>query len=114
MANHNEPDLRRLLGQVWVQLMREKRWPLAMLAGLLGSLVSRERGEASEDYGLPWISKAVEEMRGASSPSGTTEAECSFCTRKAPEVRLIAGAAGAICDSCASAINDAFKAGGGR
>ncbi len=42
------------------------------------------------------------------------EPSCSFCERDSGQVRVIAGKSGAICDSCAAAIDRAFKVGKAR
>jgi ClpX C4-type zinc finger len=110
MADHERMEVRPLIAQLWGQLMRERRWNLAMLTGVLGGLIARERGEPSEELGRFWVSKAAEEMQGPTAPTREDQLSCSFCTRRAPDVRLVAGAHGAICESCAETVNDAFKA----
>jgi len=113
MTDAQDLDLRQLLALVWGQLMREKRWHLAMLTGVLGSQIFYDRADEAEALALSWVAKAMEEMKGPSPasparPAATEEPSCSFCTRSPPEVRLIAGARGAICGDCAAQINDAF------
>lgn len=114
MTDAQDPDLRQLLAMVWGQLMRERRWHLAMLTGMLGSQIFRDRADESEELALHWVAKAMEEMTGGAAPASGARASameapsCSFCTRGAPEVRLIAGAKGAICGDCAAQINDTF------
>jgi hypothetical protein len=114
MSNEQALDLRKLVALIWGKLMIEKRYPDAILACMLGYVLSRSKPEEGfEDEALSLLFKTVEEFqnehRVAKSSLQTPTPACSFCRRKEPEVRLAAGAGGFICSDCAQTAIDVLN-----
>ncbi len=113
MSEYQPMEISKLISLLWGKLMMETRYQSAMLAALLGYVVSREQGDDELANGsMSLMFKAVDELRNQSGKGSTRgdveKAACSFCGRSEPEVRLAAGARGFICDSCVATLNEAF------
>jgi hypothetical protein len=62
---------------------------------------------------VAWMRMAIEGLenvanKGAELPGTDLEQGCSFCGRKGPGVRLVAGPTAFICDSCVATASEVF------
>lgn len=104
-------DLAKLAAMIWGKFMIEKRYPDAILVATLGYLSSRSRSDKwFEDESLSQLFRAVEEFQsdlgGIKYSQQRSSPICSLCGRSEPDVRLVAGARGFICNVCAQTAND--------
>lgn len=112
----NEPSLDLLfenLSRTWETALKEKRPRDVIVSGILGYLFFRDNGNFTYEHAsLVTVRKAIDDVLVEALPgqtAGRSEPVCSFCGRGEPQVPLVAGAKGFICDSCVSLVSDVFK-----
>ena len=112
----SEPNLDLLfenLTLAWETALNEKRPRDVIDSGLLAYHFFRDKGDfACEHASLMFVRTAIEDILANAFPdrkTDQTQPACSFCGRSEPQVRLVAGANGFICDSCVSLVSDVFK-----
>jgi hypothetical protein len=107
-------DFISALSGIWGQALQDKRYHDALLVGLCGYLFCHDRNDkALETVALSWIRKASEpiqqQARDTREQGRKKQNICSFCSRGEPEVKLAAGPAAFICDSCVKMLSKVFK-----
>src|ERR1700719_4650970 len=112
MSEMKPIDIRKHLALVWGKLLIENHHVAAVLTGVLGYVISRDKGHNDfESVSMVWIRKAVEELQNGSNhgQSLSEQTVCSFCGRGKLEVRLAAGAKAFICEDCVNTLAEAFS-----
>jgi hypothetical protein len=101
------------LSLTWETAMKEKRPRDVIDSGLLAYHFFRDKGDfACEHASLLIVRTAIDDILANAFPNqkkDQSQPACSFCGRSEPQVRLVAGAHGFICDSCVSLVSDVFK-----
>jgi hypothetical protein len=104
MPKDRPANVSRLLGEMWVNFMKESRHQSALLTGVLGYMASQETKDAELERGSKsQMYMAVEALRAAEAAI-PKEPECSFCGRGKPAVSLVAGPGAFICNECVSLV----------
>jgi hypothetical protein len=97
----------------WETALNEKRPRDVIVSGILGYLLFRDRGSLPQEHAsLLTVRQAIDDVLAETLPgqtAGRSAPVCSFCGRGEPQVRLVAGAEGSICDSCVSLVSDVFR-----
>jgi hypothetical protein len=122
MTNLQVKELFQSLTSILELGLNEKRQHDVLMSGVLAYLFFHAKNEATfETASLMYVRKAVDdlltglipEQQNAPNGNGLTESSlpaCSFCGRKEPEVRLVAGAGGFICNDCVKIASEALAA----
>lgn len=113
MSEPNFDLLFEKLTVAWETALNEKRPRDVIVSGVLGYLLFRDKGSLPQEHAsLLTVRQAIDDLLAGALPAetvGGSEPVCSFCGRGEPQVRLVAGAKGFICDSCVSLVSDVFK-----
>ncbi len=87
---------------LWGTAVQEKRFHDALALAYAHYLIARELKD--QDPFLVGMKSAIEGLLPADDPAN--RAECSFCGRAPPDVRLAAGPKGFICDACVKLLSE--------
>lgn len=114
MEDFTSIEVSQYLAGVWGKLMTQGQYNGAMFAGLLGYFISLETQDTEMRSGaIALIRKSAEEILQTDGDKEfrdeNASTSCSFCGRKEPEVRLVAGASAAVCDSCVARLAKFFS-----
>lgn len=88
-----------------------KHFEAAAIVGLLAHLLSEKANDPELDGGLSLALTSLEEIKERDEGSSDVIEVCSFCGGKRPEVRLVGGAKGFICKTCAETALEALRRG---
>lgn len=112
MTDEEFPRLPQQISGLWGRLMMGKHFEAAALVGLLAHFLSKETKDPDLNGGLSLALTAVDEIKERDAgETASTEEVCSFCGGKRPEVRLVGGAKGFICKTCAETALEALRRG---
>lgn len=88
-----------------------KHFEAAAIVGLLAHLLAKKAEDLELDGGLSLALKSFEEIKERDEGQLDMTEACSFCGGKRPEVRLVGGAKGFICKTCAETALEALRRG---
>lgn len=101
------------LSLTWETALKEKRPRDVIDSGILAYHFFRDKGDFTcEHASLAVVRTAIDDILANVFPdrkTNKTQPACSFCGRGEPQVRLVAGANGFICDACVSLVSEVFK-----
>lgn len=112
--SHNKKDYIEYYSNRWNTSVEQKNFEEALVYAIKAYLIATDIGDdISKNTFLGLIRFAIHNLVDKSLNEFDKETKqnpnCSFCGKNAPEVKVVAGASGAICQNCATIIHEKFN-----